>query len=120
MILQALHTTLNPILSAHVLIGDIEAELPFCVFRADASPARQKAGICGFEYVVNVGVIDSDVDSVNNYSVQIIDAVQAMQGTVSGTDIIAAIQTDESGIYYENENNVFMNDLAFKVFTKNR
>lgn len=120
MILQALHTTLNPILPAHVLIGDIEAELPFCVFRADASPARQKAGVCGYEYVVNVGIIDNEVKSVNNYSVQIINAIQNMNGSVSGTDVIAAIQTDESGIYYENENNVFMNDIEFKVFTKNR
>ncbi len=120
MILEALYGTLNPIVPAHVLIGDIEAELPFCVFRADAAPARQKAGICGFEYVVNIGVIDNAVASVNSYSVQVIEAIEKLKGSVSGTDIIASIQTDESGIYYENENNVFMNDLEFKVFTKNR
>ena len=120
MILQALHSTLNPILSAHPLIGDIEADLPFCVFRADALPMIQKAGICGYDYVVNIGIIDNTIESVNSYTEQITSAMRSLKGEISGTNIYAVIQTDESGIFYENENSIYENDLEFKVFTQNR
>lgn len=120
MILQALNSILSPIIDSHALIGDIEADLPFCVFRADAQPALEKAGICGFTYIVDIGVIDNEIETVNNYSDQITAAVLAMNGSISGTDVYKAIQTDESGVYWENDNNVYMNDLQFKVFTKNR
>jgi hypothetical protein len=121
MILQALNNILGEVMEAHPLIGDIDAELPFCVFKADAQPYRTKDGVCGYDYVVNVGIIDDEIGSINTYTDSIISAMIAQRNTtISGTEIYAIIQTDESGVYYENENNVYMNDLEFKVFTKNR
>ena len=121
MILQALNNILGEVMDAHALIGDIEADLPFCVFRADTEPHRQKDGICGYDHIVNIGIIDNEIESVNSYTDSIISAMISVRNqTISGTQIFAIIQTDESGIYYENENNVYMNDLEFKVFTKNR
>jgi hypothetical protein len=121
MILQALNNILNEVMDSHALIGDIEADLPFCVFRADTQPHRTKDGICGYDHIVNVGIIDNEIESVNTYTESVITAMTAKENTIiSGTKIYAVIQTDESGIYYENENNVYMNDLEFKVFTKNR
>lgn len=120
MLLDALHTTMNPVLDAHLLVGDIEAELPFCVYRAVPEPVRDKTGITGYIYVVEVGIIDNNPDDVNNYTESLTTAMLAMAGTINETEIEKVLLTDESGFYYSHADNVYMNDLEFKVFTKNR
>jgi hypothetical protein len=120
MILEALHTTINPILSAHPLIGDIEAELPFCLYKADAEVIRDKTGIIGYSYLVDVGIVATDIGTVNTHTQTITAAIVAMSGTINSTIIEAVIHTNESGVYFATADQVYINDLEFKIFTKNR
>jgi hypothetical protein len=120
MILQALHTTLNPIVPAYPLIGDIEATTPFCMYKADAAPIRDKSGIVGYTYTVSIGIVDVTIESVNTLTESITAAIAAMSGTINNTEIKSVLQTDESGIYYADTDKVYINDLEFKFYTNNR
>lgn len=120
MILDALHTTINPIVTAYPLVGDIDAETPFSFFRAIPTPLRTKDGIIGFEYLVEVGIVDRDPDTVDTLTETVKTAVLAMTGTIAGTEIEHVLFTDESGIYFLEPDQAYENDLEFKVSTKNR
>ena len=120
MIIEAIHTTVNPILTAYPLVGDIEATLPFCLYKATPEAVRDKTGIIGYVYTVEIGIIAKRISEVNTYTPTIINAIKAMTGTINDTEITSVIHTDESGVYYLAPDEVHVNDLEFKIFTNNR
>jgi len=119
MILQALHTTLNAVLPAYPLIGDIEATTPFCMYKTEPVPVRDKTGVIGHAHTVTVGIVDRTIASVNTYTELVVTAMLAMKGTMSTTIIESIIQIAESGIYLGGPQ-VYINDLEFRIYTTNR
>lgn len=120
MILEAIHTTIKSIIPAYPLVGDIEAVTPFCIYRATPQPMRDKNGVDAYTYTVEIGIVDASPNTVNTYTESIKTAILAMSGTINSTEILAVIETDESGIYFQSADQVYINDLEFKIFTKNR
>ncbi|MDH5524529.1 MAG: hypothetical protein OEY01_11135 [Desulfobulbaceae bacterium] len=120
MILDALYTTINPVLSAHPLIGDIEAATPFCMFKVTPEILRDKTGIIGYSHLVEIGIVDREITDINTYTTGVTAAILAITGTVNSTIFEGVMHTDESGIYYNDADQVYMNDLEFRIFTKNR
>lgn len=120
MILDAIYTTVSGILDSYPLVGDIEAELPVGVFQATPDILRDKTGIIGYDYLVEFAIVDREISDINTYTESITAAVTGMSGTIADTEIETAFKTDESGIYYNDADGVYRNDLEFRIFTKNR
>jgi hypothetical protein len=120
MILQALHTKLNPVLKAFPLIGDIEADPPFCIFNANPTPIRTKDGISEYEQQVNIKVLDWTAADVDTYTTGVRAAVEGITGTVDSTIFNNIMYIGESGIYYSEADGIYINDLEFKIHTQNR
>jgi len=120
MILDALYTTLSQIISAYPLIGDIEAECPFCAFKVTPEVLRDKGGIIGYNHVVEIAIVDREITNINTYTESITAAVSGMSGTINDTIFEGVLLTDESGIYYNDADQVYENDLEFLISTLNR
>ena len=120
MILDAIYTTVSGIAEAYPLVGDIEADTPFIIFKAEPQLLRTKEGVCGYDYAVNFGIIDPDPSTVNTLTDSVRTAVLAMSGTIAETEIEDVLHIDESGIYYLDPDQVYENDLEFRISTKNR
>ena len=120
MILDAIYQTISGIVAAYPIVGDIEAECPFAAFQATPDILKDKNGINGYDYLVEIAVIDREITELNTYTENIIAAITAMSGTINATIIDAVLHTDESGIYYNDADNVYRNDLEFKILTLNR
>lgn len=120
MILDALHTTLNPVLDAYPLIGDIEATLPFCMFKVDTEHVRGKQGIMGYKHTVLVGIAAATIDECDSFTDPVIAAITSMSGTIETTVFNGVLHTGESGIYMSEVPEAYVNDLEFTIYTDNR
>jgi len=120
MILDALQTTLAPILSSYVAIGYITATVPFCVYQVEPNPLRTKDGIVGYTQKVSIAIIHNDVDALETKSVAVKSAISAMLGTVSGCVINSAIYDGETGVTFDAETETYQNNLDFTFDTDTR
>ena len=121
MILDALYSTLNQIVKAFPLIGDeIEATVPFLVFSVVPSPVRTKDGIIGYQQQVTISLVDVDSDNLDANVIAVKEAIEAMSGTVGGTEIEDVMLSDESGAYYNDKTNTLQYDLEYRFDTENR
>lgn len=120
MILDALHTTINPILTAFPLVGDITAIVPFCVFKAEPDPIKTKDGIIGYLQKVSVAIIDSDLDRLETNTNAIRNVILAMTGTINDCEINAVQFDGESGSSYDPDSDTSQNSLEFTIDTNTR
>lgn len=121
MLLDALYSTINPIVQASPVIAEFDAEVPVCVYQAESTPIRIKDGIIGYDHNVSIALIDDDLDRINTNTVAIIAAILAMNGnTIESTTITDALLTTENGVIFDKQTNTYQNSFEFSIETNNR
>lgn len=118
MILEALHTTINSIVTAYPLMGDIEAVAPFAVYAVDQLPLYMKSGITGYENNVTVNVVDTDLQQCEAKGQLIITALLALSGTVNSTtfDFSRFVQRT---VRFDEKSQAYIDFIQIKMFTQN-
>lgn len=118
MIQAAIHSTIDSIINAFPLVGDIEADFPFAVYSTDQTPLYTKAGITGYENLVIITVVDDDNKRGAEKAELVKAAVLAMSGTIQGTtvDFSRFVQTDTR---YDEVNGLYGIITQIRVFTQN-
>lgn len=118
MILEALHTTINTIVTAYPLMGDIEAVVPFAVYAVDQLPLYMKSGITGYENNVSINVVDTDLQQCQAKSELVVAALLALSGSVNSTtfDFSRLIQ---STARFDEKSQAYINFIQIKMFTQN-
>ena len=120
MILEALHTKINPIINAFPLVGDIEADVPFAVYNADVIPLWSKQGIIGYEYTVIINVIDTDLNRCISNSELINTAILALAGTTTNSTKIDSVQFQGENHDFNNVSMAYVNELKYTILTNNK
>ena len=120
MIIDALISTINPIVDCYTAIGDIEAELPFAVIQVVPDPIRTKDGIIGYTQKVSVALIDNDVDRLESNTVSVRSALESLTGSISGCQINSVSTDSETGIIFDQQTQTFQNTIELTFDTDNR
>lgn len=120
MIIDALISTINPIVDCYTAIGDLKAELPFAVIQVAPDPIRTKDGIVGYTQKVSVALVDNDVDRIEANTVAVRAAVEAMHGLISECQINDVSFDSENGIIFDPETQTYQNSFEFDFDTDNR
>lgn len=118
MILQALHNTINAIITAYPLMGDIEAVVPFAVYANDQAAMYTKQGITGYENNVSINVVDNDAARCASNGGAIITAITALEGDVDGTTIDFSRMV-QSSMRFDEKSQAYINFIQIKIFTQN-
>lgn len=118
MIQEAIYTTVNPIVPAFPLIGDIDVEKPFSIYSVNQNPMYTKEGITGYDNIVQISVIDDDVSVVVEKGKEVRDAVLALEGEVNGTTIDFSVFVT-SDVRYDERNGAYINMIQINIYTQN-
>jgi hypothetical protein len=120
MILDALISTINPIVDCYTAIGDLKAELPFAVIQVAPEPIRTKDGIIGYTQKVSVALVDNDVDRIEANTVAVRAAVESMYGLIAECKINDVSFDSENGIIFDPETQTYQNSMEFTFDTDTR
>ena len=120
MLSTALQSTLAGIITnTFFAIGDEKIAVPFCVHSERQNPVRLKSGVVGYEYEVEIAVIDDSPDDVESLKQQIITAIEALSGTTASSTTIEAAEYlgDDPG--FDQESKLYISILRFIIQTSN-
>ncbi|HNX11608.1 MAG TPA: hypothetical protein PKH68_01340 [Paludibacteraceae bacterium] len=120
MIIDALIATINPIVDCYTAIGDLKAELPFSVIQVAPEPIRIKDGIVGYTQKVSVALVDNDVDRIEENTVAVRAAIEALTGLVEECQINSVMFESENGVIFDPETQTYQNSFEFTVDTNTR
>lgn len=120
MILDALISTINPIVDCYTAIGDINSNLPFSVIQVVPEPIRIKDGIIGYTQKVSVALVDNDVDRIETNTVAVRAAIEAMHGLIEGCQINDVSFDSENGIIFDQDTQTYQNSMEFTFDTDTR
>jgi len=129
--INALQKILNPIVKSFPLIGDqVEATVPFLVFTADPEPLRTKDGIIGYNYTVNITLVDNLISRIETNTEAIEKALELLikpadskvkiPVEVEGTMIEDILLQDETGTYFNVKTRTYQNDIEYRFDTENK
>lgn len=123
MITDAVQLLISPFVSSFSPIIESD-ELPagvFAIHQEDIrNTLRDKDGIYGYEYNVQITVIGDSQDDIDPVTGLIIDLFEPLSGTYSET-IIEEVNTSRSqGVTWDNEKKKYYDQITFSIATKNK
>jgi hypothetical protein len=120
MLSAAVQSTLAGIITnTFFAIGDEEIQVPYCVHRELQRPERMKSGVSGYEYDVEIAVIDSSPDAVETSKQSIRTALEALEGTTKESTAIDFVEYLGDEPDHDEESNLYTNVLRFIITTSN-
>lgn len=115
-ILEDLVNSFSPIVESDIIPNGI-----FAVHQEDiAETFRDKEGIYGFIYNVQVSIIGDSQETMDPIIEDIINEIEATTGEVNGTVIEESELNTSQGILWDDEKKKYYDKLNFLVQTKNR
>jgi len=119
MIIEALISTINPIVPAYSLNADQSEELPLAVVGERHSPQRTKAGVFGYQGSGMLSVISRTYEETLNLSNQVVNALSGLENsTVQGTTF-RKFHTGEINIEFDPGDNAYYSEVQFQFNTQN-
>lgn len=106
--------------NAYNEVGDEGIKAPFCTHSEKETPLRNKAGISGYEYAVEILIANKTADLVKSQSVLIIAAIEALQGTTDEGTTIRGVTYEGDDAGFDRESRLYGNLITFTIETSNR
>ncbi|MFP4365524.1 MAG: hypothetical protein ACLFQA_00385 [Bacteroidales bacterium] len=115
---KAIHATINPIIDAHLLIGDIEASDNFAVYAVRRNPRRTKEGVIGYQGEILISVLNRVEDTVRTKSNEIITALEDLEGTTKEEIRFTIMQHQSYSTDYSQDDDMYFSEIVFNYTTK--
>ena len=121
MISTGIQTTLTAIIAnTYLALGDENIAAPFCIHKENGKPIYLKAGLCGYEYAVEI-LVDALTPEVVETKVQAIKtAIEALAGTTLSSTVYESVTFESEEPDYDTESKMYTNILSFTINTANR
>lgn len=121
MISAAIQSTLaNIITNTFMIMADENIITPYCVHRESGEPIYLKAGIVGYEYKVEVVIIDDTADKVETLVQSTKNALIALEGTTVQSTTISSVTWVGDEPDYDTEDHMYTSVITFIIQTTNR
>ena len=120
MLSAAIQSTLATIITnTFFAIGDEDIQAPFCVHSETQRPQRLKSVVAGYEYYVEIAVIDTTPDNVETKKTSVRSALEALEGTTTSNTSIESVEyiSDDPG--FDEESKLYMTVMTFIISTNN-
>ena len=118
MILEALHSKINAVVSGYPLIGDIDAPLPFAVYSADQAVLRSKAGIEGYEYTVRISVVSDSLSECLSNASGIASGIEGLVDQTENGTTFDFVTREYETQRFDVSTNRYISDLQYKMITQ--
>jgi hypothetical protein len=119
MIIQAIHNTINPIITAYAMLGDIEAVVPFAIYSIDQRPMYDKEGITAYENTVDVSVVDITASRCATKSGLVVAALLGLEGTVVDTTAFDIARLNRQTMRFDDKAQAYINYIQVRLITQN-
>ena len=120
MISEAIQEALESVIeNTYQTIGDENITTPFCVHEESDEPIRLKEGIVGYEYKVEVAIIDTTPDSCIELASSGVSVIMALENTTSHGTRIEGISYDGSNPGFDQQTKEYIRILQFTIQTGN-
>lgn len=119
MIIQAIHNTINPVITAYAMLGDIEAIVPFAVYSIDQRPMYDKEGITAYENSLDVSVVDTDAERCVTKSGLVITALLGLEDTVVDTTVFDIARLTRQTMRFDDKAQAYINYIQVTLITQN-
>lgn len=120
MLSTAIQTALAKIMTnTFFAIGDEEVQAPFCVHSERQRPQRLKSGVTGYEYDVEIAIIDTSPDNVEAKKTSVRTALEALEGTTSESTSIELVEYIDDDPGFDQESKLYMTVITFIISTSN-
>lgn len=123
MITDVVQSIINPIVNAFspIVESDILPTGVFAVHQEDIIETfRDKSGIYGYLYNVSIIVVAEDQEALDPITGQVIDALCAMYGLITGTVVDEVLFQSTNGVAWDDEKKKYYDQITFTIQTKNR
>lgn len=100
-------------------IEDEEITVPFCVHRELQRPEREKKGITGYVYDVEIGIIDNTPEDVETKKGQIRAAIEALEDTTTEGTGIEIVEYIGDNPAFDEESRLYTTIMSFVITTNN-
>lgn len=118
MIIEALITTINPIVPAFSLKATKETKLPLCVVGERHTPQYTKEGIIGYEGSGILSVISRSPETTYTLTNQVVEALNNLTGKTVNDTYFKMFRSGEINVDYDDGDDVFYSELQFSFITK--
>lgn len=123
MITDAIQSVLNNIVDSYSPIVDSDS-MPagaFAVHTEEVTDVlRDKEGIYGFEYAVNITIVADSQAVIDPLTLDITEAMEQLTGEISGTTIEQSQFKSSMGATWDDDKKKYYDQLTFTVQTLNR
>lgn len=106
--------------NAYNEIGDEGIKAPFCTHSEKESVRRNKEGISGYEYTVEILIANKTADLVKAQSVLVIAAIESLQNTTDEGTVIKGVTYEGDDAGFDRESRLYGNLITFTIETSNR
>ena len=122
MISAAIQTTLEVILpDTFFAIGDEGIEAPFCVHNEqELPPLLLKEGVAGYNFMVEIMIIDTLPDTVAAKVALVRAAIEALAGTTVDSTKFETVNYEGDDPGFDQESRLYGNNMRFEIGTENR
>ena len=121
MIADAIYSTINPIVPAYPLIGDVDAKMPLAVYGVRYEAVRSKDRIELYNGTVFVSVITPRHSTTETKSNLVKAAMEALTGqTVNDTIFLSVQWTGIFNISFDPDDRAYYSEMEFSIKTKNQ
>jgi len=121
MISNAIQTVVSAIIpNTFQSIGDENIAKPYCIHEESDTPDYHKAGLSGYSWSVEIGIIHNKPDSAETLAVSVKAAVEALQGTTNDSTIIDLVEYLGTTPGFNQETREYLKMIHFNILTRNR
>jgi hypothetical protein len=120
MLSAAIQSTLAGIITnTFFAMGDEDIQAPYCVHREIQHPQRLKSGMSGYEYDVEIAIIDTSPDNVETKKTSVRAALEALEGTMTEETAIEIVEYMGDDPDFDIESNLYTTILSFRIESSN-
>lgn len=120
MLSEAIQSTLQGVITnTSFAMEDEEILVPFCVHREVQRPDREKKGVAGYEYDVEILIIDNTPEAVASKKASIRTALEALEGTTVSSTSIELVDYKNDDPAYDEASRLHTTVLFFIITTSN-
>lgn len=120
MISDAIYQTINPIVPAYPLIGDVDAKLPLAVYGVRVEGIRSKDKVEFYNGTLFISVITARHADTEAKSYAALNALEALSGqTVDNTQFLSVKWSGVLNISFDPEDRAYYSELEFNIKSLN-